>query len=705
MCTNVSKKCEKRKMHIMKIGLTYFWCLFTSFIFSPLELYFTNTEELWFGLADFLPLLTVIALILWIVLMFLHIVLLKKFMSVVWKILWILSVCLYIQGDFIPVSYGVMNGTEIDWNHYRTYGYINTCIWIALIAAFIFVCFKFGKKIERIIPALSAAMLIMQITAIGSLMIPFFQNSADNQYYLTDKGMYEVGSDQNIIVFILDAFDSEVFSELLATQNDTWISQFDGFQYYHDTVGGATRTRYAIPYILSGQPYTKKETYKEYINGSAEESVLYKQIKEKKIHACLYTEPAYIADSQAAVIDNYEYTKLKASSVLGLTCDFLKLTAFRNFPHVLKKYFWMYSGDLDVWKTSENSGSEPYLFDDVQFYDNLMSDRLSVGDYREAFRFYHLVGVHAPYTMNENAEYVSSDETSELQQALGSLKIVNAYIDQLKELDLYESASIIIMADHGCVRGVEQNPLFMIKPASGKEDFQSSDFPLSYANLPDIYYAAFHGESHYPEEYVTKINPRLFYVGGGTNAILDYMEYVVPGYAYDHGCVKSTGNVFHGTMDEADCQYVLGTLLQTENWSLNAHCISGFSENEITHTWTDGYEAVMQFDFSEKFNNLKVTMDYVAFDANQKVYIYANDKQVACYVADGTEPDTFLIPKDYIKDGRLEIKFELPDAECAVPNGRKLTLAMKSMVISSTDEDVDLSRQIQELKKDLQEGK
>lgn len=283
MCTNVSKKCEKRKMQFTKIGLPYFWCLFTCFIFSPLELYFTNAEELWFGLSDFLPLLTIVVAILWTVLMFLHIVLMKKIMLAVWKILWILSVCLYIQGDFIPVSYGVMNGTEIDWNHYRSYGYINTCIWIVLIAAFIFLCSKFGKKTERAIPALSAAMLIMQITAIVSLMVPYFKNSADNQYYLTNKGMYEVGSDQNTIVFILDAFDSEVFSELLASQNDAWISQFDGFRYYHDTVGGATRTRYAIPYILSGQPYTKKETYKEYINGSAEESMLYKQIKKKKI--------------------------------------------------------------------------------------------------------------------------------------------------------------------------------------------------------------------------------------------------------------------------------------------------------------------------------------------------------------------------------------------------------------------------------------
>lgn len=704
MCTCI-KKCEKRKIQFIKVGLPYFWCLFTCFIFSPLELYFTNAEELWFGLSDFLPLLTIVVAILWTVLMFLHIVLTKKIMLAVWKILWILSVCLYIQGDFIPVSYGVMNGTEIDWNHYRAYGYVNSCIWIVLIAAFIFLCSKYGKKVEGAIPVLSAAMLIMQITAIVSLIIPNLKNSADNQYYLTNKGMYEVGSDQNTIVFILDAFDSEVFSELLSVQNEAWISQFDGFHYYHDTVGGATRTRYAIPYILSGQPYTKRETYKEYINGSAEKSTLYEQIKKKKIHACLYTEPVYVGDLQAAIIDNYEQTKLKSNSVLGLTCDFLKLTAFRNFPHILKKYFWIYSGDLDVWKTSANSENEPYSFDDVQFYSDLMSNKLSVGDYREAFRFYHLMGAHAPYTMNENIERVSSDKTSELQQALGSLKIVNAYIDQLKELGLYESAAIIIMADHGCVRGIEQNPLFMIKPASGKGDFLSSDFPLSYANLPDIFYAAFHGESRYPEEYVTEINPRLFYVGGGTNAVLDYMEYVVPGHAYDHSCVKSTGNVFHGTMNGADCQYVLGTLLQTEDWSLNAHCISGFSENEITHTWTDGYEAVMQFDFSEKFNNLKVTMDYIAFDSNQKVYIYANDRQVACYIADGREPDTFLIPKDYIKDGHLEIKFELPDAECAVPNGRKLTLAMKSMVISSTDEDVDLSRQIQKLTKDLQEEK
>ena len=66
--------------------------------------------------------------------------------------------------------------------------------------------------------------------------------------------------------------------------------------------------------------------------------------------------------------------------------------------------------------------------------------------------------------INENAEYV---EEATLTQALrGDFKIIKTYIEQLKELGIYDNTTIIVTADHGYFYGELKQPqtcLFLVK--------------------------------------------------------------------------------------------------------------------------------------------------------------------------------------------------------------------------------------------------
>ena len=68
--------------------------------------------------------------------------------------------------------------------------------------------------------------------------------------------------------------------------------------------------------------------------------------------------------------------------------------------------------------------------------------------------------MHAPYTINEDIKEVGN--TSSLQEAYASLKIVNEFISNMKEQGIYERANIVILADHGH-NHLRQHALLLIK--------------------------------------------------------------------------------------------------------------------------------------------------------------------------------------------------------------------------------------------------
>jgi membrane-anchored protein YejM (alkaline phosphatase superfamily) len=88
-----------------------------------------------------------------------------------------------------------------------------------------------------------------------------------------------------------------------------------------------------------------------------------------------------------------------------------------------------------------------------------------------------MYGTHSPYHLSEDLKYESrSKKVTRTEQGIGCLKIVSEYLEQMKELGIYDSATIIITADHG------QASLLNSDKDSGKPDDISS--PLFLVKLP-----------------------------------------------------------------------------------------------------------------------------------------------------------------------------------------------------------------------------
>ena len=110
----------------------------------------------------------------------------------------------------------------------------------------------------------------------------------------------------------------------------------------------------------------------------------------------------------------------------------------------------------------------------------------------------HLDGVHKPYSLDENGNFVGKKKSDRISQAIGSLRIVEYYLDLMKELGVYDDATIIITADHGTfnhgladeyIEYVEEtsSPFMLAKPPQSHEEasepIKTSDAPVRHGDL------------------------------------------------------------------------------------------------------------------------------------------------------------------------------------------------------------------------------
>jgi arylsulfatase A-like enzyme len=236
---------------------------------------------------------------------------------------------------------------------------------------------------------------------------------------------------------------------------------------------------------------------------------------------------------------------------------------YRDLPWVLKPGFWFYTDDINnaiMPDSSEDSSTSPYLYDDAAYYEELKEQGLSIDDEEGtngSFRFIHLIGAHGPYTLDENGQYAGEDGSTLQQQCAGSLKIVDEYLRQLKELGVYDQSTIIVTADHGdwyLAPDIADaiSPILLVKPAGTAEEnaepCQISDALTGHMDLSATLVDAMGGDS---SSWGTRIQdatdePRLRYfrstsVEGENHTYTWIKEWQIDGDALDFDDWSLTG--------------------------------------------------------------------------------------------------------------------------------------------------------------------
>ena len=543
---------KKRRLsiHHMLPGLSL---AFTLFIFAPADLYLVSQargEQFWFPLSMLVRWLVIFAAAAFVLVTLLVRLLPKKASAAFSAAVYAASILAHLQGSVLLLDYGTLDGRQIDWSAYRVPYLLDALLWIAVIGLFVYLMLRFGPGFRRVAETAAWVLLGIQVLSLSFQLVSDpgrWEN--EKERYLSREGLFTVSEQNNTIVFILDCFDSELFENLYRDDPEQIGELCADFTFYPDTVGGATRTKYAVPFILTGTTNLEVRSYRDYLSDSFAESPLIRELASGKYDTGFYTSPSIVDMSRDDAIGNIRSGTSLSLSKRGLTTAFMKLVAFRCAPSVLSRFFWMYSGDFEKYKSSVIESA--YAMEDAGFYQELTGRRLSVSAGRDCFRFIHLNGAHEPYTLDENGRRVQ--ESDESRQAIGSLRIVAEYLDQMKVLGVYEDATILVMADHGyrMYHYYEQTPLFMVKLAGSAHPFEVSDLPLSFASLPEMLASALRGGLDSLEPYRAE-SPRYFYIQNQADDVSIITELAVEGPALSSGIEKTGARYYEDTKPDGD---------------------------------------------------------------------------------------------------------------------------------------------------------
>ena len=445
----------------------------------PTDIYIKNGSQLWFNIKDILKYFLIDASTYFAVLLSVYLLCRRRIIrSVYLSILLGLLLGVFLQAHIISIDYGVFDGHEIEWDKYTIAGIENTLVWfICFIIPFvIFKRQKFDAEIiKKHVKPLTFVIVVIQCIAIlltlkNNLVLRDSSFESGKVGVLTTKDMYTVSSKKNIIVFLLDAFDAEVFEEI--QRKEPQIEEyFKDFTYYPDTTSSFGFTIYSLPEILTGRLFDPSmQKYPDFLNDAFRDNKFYEVLQNNQYSIDLYTSGDFV--SQSAPVNNLITSKVVLDK--EMVNKFAVLAKFRIAPHYLKRYYYKYDPNLQN-SMIENKAIQMYRLDDIRFYHDLKQG-ISVTENGNRFKFYHLEGIHYPWVVDENVQPLKSGEKGTAYRvAIGKLKIVNEFMRQMQRLHIYDNAVIAVLADHGYSYALGRRPLFMVKQPNNHHERMAID--------------------------------------------------------------------------------------------------------------------------------------------------------------------------------------------------------------------------------------
>lgn len=487
--------------------IMFFWCVTTIF-YLPTELFLTNHFEFPFEISDLMRALSVhsISLLLLCSIIGTYLLTQKQF-DFVMTFLFATALAGYIQVVLLNGKMQAMDGVRENWSVGKII--INLLVWVAIIGLIMCLKFLLHKDVSKVYCGIAVYISLIQIVTMGYLMLTSdaLKEDLTHKFEVTRQGWMELAPENNVVVFILDWFDEQIMEEIVAEDED-FLEPLNDFTWYTNATSSYAFTGMAIPLLLSGTEWKYDMEDTEYHEYAFKDKTYLEEVAEKNYSIGIYTHVLYIGDSLKQYMINYS-NDLSTYCTLTDVMELMNQCArYKLCPFGLKSLYW-YSTD-DIWRLKESN--QMYPSEQMEFYNALTQEKLKIeeDDVEGAFRFFHLGGPHAPYTMNDVPEL--SEDADMISQGKGSLKIVYEYIRQMKELGIYDDATIIITADHGQNWSFNEsqkhyieeygfdmtsNPILFVKKAEQKNEngMEISEAPVAQTDLPATVIKAVQGDS------------------------------------------------------------------------------------------------------------------------------------------------------------------------------------------------------------------
>lgn len=673
-----------------EIGYVIIAFSFTLCLGVPLDIYIKNHKELSFSLRDFVPYLMFAGIAVAVLLYAISRLCRGRGRTIFLCLLLGILIGIFSQSYLNHVQYGLLDGRAIDWSAFRIVARWNTVAWLMGIGLPALLLYKFGERTLCGIAKYTAVVLILvQVLSLGQIAAE--QNwSHKIRAALTTEKMFELSANDNIVVFILDAFDTEIFQRIRREYPEK-LSEFTGFTYYPDAASMFGATHWSVPQMLTGEVYLHDTQYEDFIDKAWKKTEFFDDLRNRGYNRqYLYTWDTLVSSN--AKFDNLVTDEFTISH--DSLYAYGKMVLFRCLPHVAKKYFLVATEDLQH-RNSVNNVSA-YSWNDKKFYDELVQEGIHLQHNTNSLHWYHLRGAHPPAVIDANVKSITPNRTSEAlyKQAQGAVKIVSEFIKQLKEKGVYGKTLFCVLADHGYPPNtIGRSPLVMVKYPMESGGLKVSDHSISYANLHETILSQIGEDAKVSWKTFSKqsLPKRIFYIIENPQMI-EYSnlgEYEIVGKATDasswhkirniepnHRSLRSGGEYVKGSIVDFS-KGGNASLYRGEGWMDAGGLFRFFGENTSAYrggTWTIGTEAGLSFSFSSSISEdmtlLFLGEPYLTTAVPERqLQIFANGILVDTILLNSKDMKQYKtsIPKKCFKNkNRLELLFKIDHPEAAV---------------------------------------
>ena len=302
----------------------------------------------------------------------------------------------------------------------------------------------------------------------------------------SDTTILKYSKKHNIFVVLLDAMQTDNFLEAV---NDLNLKEsLRGFTCFINNSGVSRNTTFSVPAALTGHAYKGDTTKAEFQATMSGASAIPAVMRAHEYDTRIFSQHTIPYQKSIVNWDNVTRRSKNGTDITNwLSIQRLALYKVSPLPAKLllrNELLWtkIESEFIQAFNLS-NQRLAP-RFDDAGILSRLAKEG-KVELEKPAFRWFHLQGIHPPYTLVPESEQetrkYSSMELAKIQGERLMAPLIS-FLESLQRLEVYDKSTIIIMADHG--KHNIRKPVMLVKRAGDKHDFNISYAPTSIIDLP-----------------------------------------------------------------------------------------------------------------------------------------------------------------------------------------------------------------------------
>ena len=436
------------------------------FILGPYTIYTTNTGEFAASFSDLLtPWLLRSAVASWAILCGIGCVfaLLSERLTRAYAVLLLgLGLLLWGQGNLWNPDYGALTGDEIDFSEHAWRAPYELAVWAGMLS----ILLVFFRPVSRIAPFAALAFLSVQIAA-AAVIGTGPAATARGSWTDPPPSIYEFSAKTNVIHVVLDAFQSDVFAEIIEEDRAAFDRQFSGFEYFSDHAGSFPTTSFSMAAMLTGEAYRNRQPAPEFVRDAFRRASVFEKVSRAGYDIDVmsivplpsledWLGPESAPNWRGArfqirrpFVSRREYGEATARQLL-------ELSVFRHVPHPVKSAAVERPDAVNriTWMARRESGAQVRSFqasNSAAFFEHF-TQTMTVRRDQPIYKLLHVGVPHRPVVVDRECGFIGATRVSRqtfAEQSRCAVRLVTAFLDRLRALGIYDRSLIIISSDHG----------------------------------------------------------------------------------------------------------------------------------------------------------------------------------------------------------------------------------------------------------------